>query len=118
MQSQEQLWAGFTDLQWKLRILGDDFTFTRGLCIRGVGDVDHPLMIELMAQSPPEKWYHNKRPRVLHLFHCTEVPQAMKDRAIAHRFFQGPVPTPVQRHRPWTPGTPPAGGLWEAPDDV
>jgi hypothetical protein len=115
---QEQLWMGFQDVQWKLRIMGSDFTFSRGLFITGVGSVDHPVMLELTATFAEQAVYPQKRPRILHLFYCTEVPPSFKERAVAKKFFQGPVPEPQPRgtpRRPWTPGPPGAAVGSEAP---
>jgi hypothetical protein len=91
------------DGQWKIRISGMDFNFSRGLAIKGIGGVDHPVMLELTATFNEQavNYYPGKRPRVLHLFYCTEVPAGFKERAESARFFQGPVPDPPPR---WTPG--------------
>jgi hypothetical protein len=96
------------DGQWKIRISGMDFNFSRGLAIKGIGGVDHPVMLELTATFNEQtvNYYPGKRPRVLHLFYCTEVPAGFKERAESARFFQGPVPDPAPRwtpRRPWAP---------------
>jgi len=98
------------DGQWKIRISGMDFTFSRGLAIKGIGGVDHPVMLELTATFNEQtvNYYPGKRPRVMHLFYCTEVPAGFKERAESARFFQGPVPDPPPRwtpRRPWAPHT-------------
>lgn len=94
------------DGQWKIRIAGSDFTFSRGLSIKGIGSVDHPVMLELTVTFADQAVYPGKRPRILHLFYCTEVPASFKERAASPKFFQGRVPDPQPRatpRRPWAP---------------